>query len=140
MTTRTTVFDPARYLTDDATIANYLNDCLEEGGTRLFLLAIGDVARARGMSGLATATGVTRAALYKALAESGNPALATMERVLDGLGLQLAVVPKATPQPAKVPRNVRAAPKPARAAAKRHAPATKAARKSARKPATPRKR
>ena len=135
MTIRTTPFDAARYLTDDVTMANYLSDCMEEGGIPLFLTAIGDVARARGMSGLATATGVTRAALYKSLAESGNPGLATIERVLDGLGFRLAVVPKEAVSQERVPRRPAAA-KPARAAAKRHAPATKAARKSSK----PRKR
>lgn len=135
MTTRTTPFDPVRYLTDDVTMAHYLDACLEEGGIPLFLTAIGDVARARGMSGVATTTGLTRASLYKALAGSGNPALATMERVLDALGLRLSVAAKDTVPPARAPRRT-AEVKPARAAAKRHVPATKAARK----PAKPRKR
>ena len=85
-------FDVGRYLAGDDVMADYLTDCFEEGGTALFLKAIGEVARARGMSDLAQRTGRTRASLYKALAEDGNPAFETLARVLDGLGFGLRVV------------------------------------------------
>lgn len=109
MSNTTSQFDVARYLSDENAIANYLDDCLEEGGSRLFLAAIGDVARARGMSEIAASAGMTRASLYKSLGEEGNPAFTTMERVLDSLGLRIAIVAKAaseSPQPrAKVPKS-----------------------------------
>ena len=92
--TMTSKFDVRKYLTDSETMANYLSDCLEEGGIPLFLKAIGEVARARGMSELANNTGLTRASLYKALGEDGNPALSTMALVVDSLDMKLVVVPK----------------------------------------------
>jgi len=132
MATTTSAFDITRYLTDDTTIVNYLNDCLEEGGSRLFLVGVGDVARARGMTDLAASTGITRAALYKALGEEGNPAFATIERVLEGLGFGLAVVRKATPIRKRVA--VPAGKLPVmRAAAKRHSPSTKTEKKPSRR-------
>jgi len=53
--------------------------------------AIGDVARARGMSQTARDTGITREGLYKALSEEGNPSFATVLKVLSALGLRLHV-------------------------------------------------
>ncbi|MUV15030.1 addiction module antidote protein [Noviluteimonas gilva] len=91
-TLHTSRFDVGRYLAGDEVMANYLTDCFEEGGTALFLKAIGEVARARGMSELANRTGLTRASLYKALAEDGNPAFDTLARVLDTLGFRVCVV------------------------------------------------
>lgn len=96
----TSRFDVGRYLAGDEVMANYLTDCFEEGGTALFLKAIGEVARARGMSELANRTGLTRASLYKALAEDGNPAFDTLARVLDTLGFRLCVVANAPASPA----------------------------------------
>ena len=97
MTTTTEKFDVTEYLVDEETMANYLADCLAEGGIALFLHAMGEVARARGMSVIAADTGLTRASLYKALGEGGNPGLGTIARVLDTLGFTLSVVPKARP-------------------------------------------
>jgi probable addiction module antidote protein len=99
-TLQTSRFDVGRYLAGDEVMANYLTDCFEEGGTALFLKAIGEVARARGMSELANRTGLTRASLYKALAEDGNPAFDTLARVLDTLGFRLCVVANAAAPPA----------------------------------------
>ena len=97
MTTTTEKFDVTEYLVDEETMANYLADCLAEGGITLFLHAMGEVARARGMSVIAADTGLTRASLYKALGEGGNPGLITIAKVLDTLGFTLSVVPKARP-------------------------------------------
>jgi probable addiction module antidote protein len=97
---RTARFDVGRHLAGDDVMANYLTDCFEEGGTALFLKAIGEVARARGMSELATRTGLTRASLYKALAEDGNPAFDTLARVLDTLGFRLQIVANTPASPA----------------------------------------
>jgi len=110
-TLHTSRFDAGRYLAGDEVMATYLTDCFEEGGTTLFLKAIGEVARARGMSELASRTGLTRASLYKALAEDGNPAFDTLARVLDTLGFRLCVLANT---PAKAaPRNATRARKPA---------------------------
>lgn len=94
MTTTTSKFDVGKYLVDDATIETYLDDCFEEGGSQLFVKALGEVARARGMTEVAETAGLTRASLYKSLGEGGNPALSTIEKVIDILGFRLAVVRK----------------------------------------------
>ena len=69
----------------------YLQACLEEAPDDAALLAaaLGDIARARGMMGLAKETGLTREGLYKALSMEGNPSLGTVLKVLKALGLKL---------------------------------------------------
>jgi probable addiction module antidote protein len=126
MTTTTEKFDVAEYLVDEETMANYLADCLAEGGITLFLHAMGEVARARGMSVIAADTGLTRASLYKALGEGGNPGLGTIAKVLDTLGFTLSVVPKARP-----------AKRTAKKARKKIAPAAKPRKSTARKSPRP---
>lgn len=84
-------FDIAEYLHDPETAASYLKGCIEEGGVALLQKGIGDVARAFGMSEVAVNSGLTRASLYKALSESGSPALSTIDRVLASLGFRLSI-------------------------------------------------
>ena len=137
MSTATARFDVTEHLVDATTMANYLTDCLEEGGVALFLGAIGDVARANGMSTIATGAGLTRASLYKALGAGGNPALGTVVRVLDALGFSLSVSVKA-PAPTRGAKATRRKAAPASAAATRRAPTAPKARAKAlatRKPA-----
>jgi probable addiction module antidote protein len=62
--------------------------------TALIAAAIGDIARARGMSDLARETGVTRNTLYKAFGEGGNPTLTTLASVMKALGYKLSVSPR----------------------------------------------
>ena len=89
--TKTTacVWDPAEHLQSDEDMAAYLEAALEEGDAPLFAAALGDIARAKGMSQLARETGLGRESLYKALSPSGNPEFATILRVVSALGLQL---------------------------------------------------
>ena len=82
-------FDAARYLTDDAAIAEYMNAVLETGDTDLLLLALGDVARARGMTQVAEQSGLTREALYNALRPTSRPQFATVAKVCQALGIKL---------------------------------------------------
>lgn len=93
MMTKTEFFDLeiSDYLTDIESIQGYLDGCLEEGGISLLLKAIGDVAKAKGMSGIAKETGLTRASLYKSLSEIGSPAIQTVDKVLHSLGFRLAI-------------------------------------------------
>ena len=70
-------------------MAAYLEAALEEGDASLFNAALGDIARAKGMSQLARETGLGRESLYKALSPTGNPEFATVFRVVGALGLQL---------------------------------------------------
>ena len=90
MTKATTrIWDPAEHLQSDEEMAAYLEAALQEGDTSLFAAALGDIARAKGMSQLARETGLGRESLYKALSPSGNPEFATILRVVNALGLQL---------------------------------------------------
>ena len=91
--TRTTRWDAAEHLERPEDIAAYLEAALEERDARLLAAALGDVARARGMSRLASESGLGRESLYKALSRNGNPELETVLRVIQALGLRLRVVP-----------------------------------------------
>ncbi len=86
-------FDAAEYLKDEADIAAYVAAALAENDPSVLAAALGDIARARGMTKLATQTGMSREALYRALSADGNPGLETLFKVLGGLGLRLAVGP-----------------------------------------------
>ena len=67
-----------------------LNDALASGHAGYIANALGIIARARGMSGLAAETGVKRQQLYRALSEDGNPTLETLTKVVKALGYRLA--------------------------------------------------
>ena len=84
-------FDVVDFLDSDEAMVEYLNVALEEQDPAFFAKAIGDVARARGMTAIAEASGVGRQSLYRALSSDGNPRLETLFRVLETLGLRLAV-------------------------------------------------
>jgi probable addiction module antidote protein len=89
-------FDAAEYLKDEADIAAYVAAALAENDPRVLAATLGAVARARGMTQLAKATGISREALYRALSADGNPGLETLFKVLGGLGLRLDVRPAAS--------------------------------------------
>lgn len=95
--TITTPYDTADYLKTEEDMALYLGACLEEAGDDAALIAhaLGDIARARGMTQLAKDTGLGRESLYKALSGEGNPSFATILKVMHALGLRLAVQPSA---------------------------------------------
>ena len=82
-------FDVADYLTDDEAIAEYLTAALEDPNPEMFLVAVKDVARARGMAELARATGLGRESLYKALAPGAKPRYDTVLKVVRALGITL---------------------------------------------------
>ena len=90
-----TTFDAADYLKDEEVIAEYLTAALEDPNPEVFLLAVRDVARARGMAELASNIGVGRESLYKALAPGAKPRYDTVLKVMRGFGLQLAASPTA---------------------------------------------
>lgn len=89
--TRTRKWDPVRYLKTDRDIVVYLEAALEDGHPSVIAAALGDVARARGMSSIARKAGLSRESLYKALNSNGNPQLSTVLGVLRALGLTLRV-------------------------------------------------
>lgn len=83
-------FDATRYLTDDAAVAEYMTAVLETEDPNLLLLALGDVARARGMAQVAKDTGLGRESLYKALAPGAKPRFDTVLKVAKAHGLRLS--------------------------------------------------
>jgi len=87
--THTTTWDAADYLKSDEDIAQYLEAVFEDGDPALVAAALGDVARAKGMSQVARAAGLGRESLYKALSSSGNPEFATVLKVIRALGLKI---------------------------------------------------
>lgn len=86
-------FDVADYLDDEAMIAAYLDEVVATGDARLFLKALGDVARARGMSKLADESGLGRESLYKSLRPGAKPRYDTVQTVMAAMGMRLAVMP-----------------------------------------------
>lgn len=91
--TKTTPWDPAEHLETEADMAAYLEAALEESDPALVATALGDIARAKGMTQLARETGLGRESLYKALSPSGNPEFATILKVVAALGLKLHATP-----------------------------------------------
>jgi probable addiction module antidote protein len=89
--TKTIAWDVADHLKTDEDIANYLEAAFEDGDPSLVAAALGDVARAKGMSQVARDAGLGRESLYKALSSNGNPEFATILKVIQALGLKLKV-------------------------------------------------
>jgi probable addiction module antidote protein len=94
MVTRTTPWDVVEHLQTDEDRAAYLEAVLEDGDPALISAAVGDLARAVGMSYIAKETGLARESLYKALSADGNPAFSTILKVVRALGLELHASPK----------------------------------------------
>ena len=92
-TTATLVWEPADHLQSREDMAAYLQAALEEGDPALIAAALGDIARAKGMSQVARDAGLGRESLYKALSPAGNPEFATILKVVKALGLVLHASP-----------------------------------------------
>ncbi|TWB63570.1 addiction module antidote protein [Nitrospirillum viridazoti] len=88
-------FDASRYLDDEETIAEYLRLSMDDENPDIFLLALADVAKARGMAHVAATAGLGRESLYKALTPGTRPRYDTIKRVLSALNLRITVVPSA---------------------------------------------
>jgi probable addiction module antidote protein len=87
--TRTRPWDAAEHLETAEDMAAYLEAALEEGDPAVVAAAMGDIARAKGITRIARETGLGRESLYKALSPEGNPELATILKVVRALGLRL---------------------------------------------------
>lgn len=85
-------FDPAEYLDDDTVIAEYLSAAAQDSNSDVFVAALGDVAKARGMAQIAKDAGLGRESLYKALSAGAHPRFETINSVLHALGVKFAVV------------------------------------------------
>lgn len=86
---KTTKWDVVDYLKTGKEMAAYLEAAIEDGDPALVSAALGDIARAKGMSRVASKAGIGRTSLYKALSPNGNPEFATVLKVIRALGLQL---------------------------------------------------
>ena len=86
-------YDAAEYLETEADMAAYLQAAFEDGDPALVIHALGNIARARGMSQIARETGLRRESLYKALSPEGNPEFATVLKVVQALGITLHAEP-----------------------------------------------
>ena len=84
-------FDVVDFLDSDEALVEYLNVALEENDPKYFAKALGNVARAKGMSSVSEATGLGRQSLYRAFSDDGNPRIDTLFRVLNALEIRLAV-------------------------------------------------
>lgn len=91
--TVTTTWDSAEHLRTDEDMAAYLEAALEQADPALVAAALGDIARAKGMTQVAREAGLGRESLYKALSPAGNPEFATILKVVAALGLQLHATP-----------------------------------------------
>jgi len=84
-------FDASEFLDNEEVIAEYLTAALESEDPNLFLIAVGNVAKARGMTAIAESTGLGRESLYKAMVPGAKPRYDTILKVLNSLGVKLVV-------------------------------------------------
>jgi len=84
-------FDASEFLDNEEVIAEYLTAALEDENPDVFLTAIGNVAKARGMTAIAESTGLGRESLYKAMTPGAKPRYDTVLKVLNSLGVKLVV-------------------------------------------------
>lgn len=89
MKTKPELFDVVDYLDNEEDIQAYLNAALDEDDENYFLVALGNVARARNISHLSKETGMSREGIYKALSGTGNPSFKTISKISKALGLKL---------------------------------------------------
>ena len=106
--THTRPWNAAENLKTDEDVVAYIDAALDDGDPALIAAALGDVARARGMTKVAADAGLGRESLYKALSPGGNPELATVIKVMRALGLRLrAISPARRPRREPDPRPAR---------------------------------
>jgi probable addiction module antidote protein len=86
-------FDITEHLDSEQAISEYLTIILEENDPALLAVALGDIAKARGMMEIAKSSGITREALYKALRPNSQPRFETISKVCNALGVKLCVTP-----------------------------------------------
>lgn len=93
--TKTRPWEAADHLKNQEDMVAYLEAAFEENDPAVVAAALGDIARAQGMTNVARDAGLGRESLYKALSPEGNPELATVMKVLRALGLSLHARPSA---------------------------------------------
>ena len=88
-------FDVADYLEDETDIKEYLEEIASENDPQAFLRALGTIARSKGMTQIARATGIPRESLYQSISEKGNPNFRTLWKVAEALGYEVVIRKKA---------------------------------------------
>jgi len=91
MTNELNAFHIEDYLKTDTDIREFLKEVAENGSTDDFMHALNTAARAKGMTHIAKQAGVTRASLYKSLAENSHPRFDTINKVVEALGCKLII-------------------------------------------------
>ena len=92
MNTTYASFDVSQHLDNDEVIAEYLTAAAEDANPAVFVSALGDVAKARGMAQIAKDAGLGRESLYKALSSGAHPRYETINAVMRALGVKFSVV------------------------------------------------
>ena len=87
-------WDASDYLETTDDMLAYLNEAARTGDPQLLQAALGDIAKAKGMTDIARTTGVGRESLYKSLSTTGNPSFQTIAKVIEALGGQITITPK----------------------------------------------
>lgn len=90
---KSTKFDIAEYLDEEEMVQEYLNTVLEEGNSQEIIVALGNVAKAIGMTKIAEQTGLSRPSLYKALSPDSKPQFETILKVIRAIGENLQLKP-----------------------------------------------
>jgi len=86
-------FDASEFLDDEEVIAEYLAAAMEDDNPDVFIAALGDVAKARGISEIAKSSGLGRESLYKSLRPGSKLRFETMRKIVDTMGLKLSIEP-----------------------------------------------
>jgi len=104
MQTKTAPYDVAEFLESPEEMAAYLEACIQEseGDSAFIAKALGDIARAKGMTQIARETGLSRESLYKALSGDRSPSFDTILKVISALGLKLSASAKEVAEVAEV--------------------------------------
>ncbi len=85
-------WDTSEYLDSPEMIQEYLKVAFEDGDSEQLIIAIGNIAKAKGMTEIAKKTNLNRQNLYKALSPNGSPQFETVKKVIEALGCKLAIV------------------------------------------------
>lgn len=91
MKTETTPFNPVDYLESEEEIAQYLNNAYQDDDPRIFMIALGNVTKAKGVAQIARKTGLNRESLYKVFSGQSSPQWSTVQSVMKALGCHLAI-------------------------------------------------
>ncbi len=91
MTIKISPYNPLDYLETDEEINEYLNSAFQDEDPQVFLIALGHLAKKKGMTEIAKKTGLNREGLYKSLSGEGNPQFLTIKKVIRVLGCRLAI-------------------------------------------------